>query len=236
MKARDIMTFPVGTVRPDFSIEEVARIFVQRRISGAPVMTDEGKLVGMITERDLMYRDELGTQHPHPYWYLEYAGKDHLAAEYVKARAKRVADVMTPNAITATSESSLNEIAALLENNAIKRVPIVENGELVGIVSRANLVQALASMPPHVDVAPSDAALRSLLLRHLADQPWADISRISVIVQNGLVELWGSVNTETQKQAVRVAAESISGVASVTDHLRIEFRESPRSTDQRATR
>lgn len=225
MKARDVMAFPVITIKPNASIEEVARIFVQRRISGAPVIADDGKLVGIVSEGDLMYRSEIGTERPHPYWYLAYAGKEQLAAEYVKARARKAEDVMTRKVITASPDSSLNDIAALLENNSIKRVPVLEYGALVGIVSRANLIQALASALAHSDIMYSDIALRTALLQHLAEQRWADASRLGVIVHDGLVELWGAVNSDVEKQAIRIAAESMEGVHAVIDHLIVESRE-----------
>jgi CBS-domain-containing membrane protein len=233
MKARDVMAFPVITVKPNSSIEEVAKTFVRHRISGAPVVDDAGKLIGIISEGDLMYRSELGTERPHPYWYLEYAGKEHLAAEYVKARARKTADLMTRKVITASPDSSLNDIAALLENNSIKRVPIVENGKLVGIVSRANLIQALTSAPARLDITPSDTTLRLKILRHLAEQLWADASRLNVIVHDGLVELWGLVDSDLEKQAVRVAAESMGGVRVVVDHLIVESREAVRKAPKR---
>ena len=225
MKARDVMAFPVITVKPNSSIEEVAKTFVQRRISGAPVVDDSGKLIGVVSEGDLMFRSEIGTERPHPYWFLEYAGKEHLAAENVKTRARRVADVMTRKVITASPDSSLNGIAALLENNSIKRVPILEYGALVGIVSRANLIQALASAQPHLDIAPSDMVLRTTFLQHLAGQRWADALLLNVIVHDGIVEFWGVVNSDAEKQATRVAAESMEGVHAVIDHLIVEPRE-----------
>lgn len=222
MKARDVMACPVVTVMPGFSIEEVAKTLVQRRISGAPVVDGNGNLVGIISEGDLMYRVEIGTRRPHPYWYLEHAGKEHLAAEYVKARAQKAADVMTRKVITASPDTSLNDIAALLESNSIKRIPIVEKGELVGIVSRSNLIQALTSAPVRLDITPADTALRLKLLRHLAEEPWAETSRLNVIVRDGVVELWGVVESDVEKQAVRIAAESMDGVRAVIDHLSVE--------------
>ncbi len=233
MKARDVMAFPVITVKSNSLIVDVAKTFLQRRISGAPVIDDDGKLVGVITEGDLMYRSEIGTERPHPYWFLEMAGKETLAAEYVKAHARKVADVMTRKVITASPDSSLNEIAALLENNSIKRVPIIENGELVGIVSRANLIQALASAQPHLDIAPSDMVLRTTFLQHLAGQRWADALLLNVIVHDGLVEFWGVVNSDAEKQATRVAAESMEGVRAVIDHLIVKPREAVGKTPER---
>ena len=233
MKARDVMAFPVITVKLGSSIEEVAKAFVQRRISGAPVVDESGKLVGIVSEGDLMFRSEIGTERPHPYWYLEYAGKEHLAAEYVKARARKVADIMTRKVITASPDTSLNDIAALLENNSIKRVPVIENGELVGIVTRANLIQALTSAPARLDIAPSDTMLRIKILRHLAEQLWADASRLNVIVHDGLVELWGAVDSDSEKQAARVAAESMEGVRTVIDNLIVEPRGAARKAPER---
>lgn len=219
MKARDVMTFPVITVRPEASVVEVAKTFVQSRISGAPVLDRDNKLVGMISEGDLVYRSEIGTERAHPYWYLEYAGKEHLAAEYVKARARKVADLMTPNVITASPEASLNEIANLLESNAIKRVPIVESGQVVGIVSRGNLLQALASVPAELAVEPSDRQIREALRWHLSNEHWADASRLNILVHHGQVKLWGRVNSDAEKRAIRVAAESMKGVRAVIDNL-----------------
>lgn len=233
MKARDVMAFPVVTVKPAASIVEVAKTFVHHRISGAPVVDDARKLVGVISEGDLMYRSEIGTERPHPYWYLEYAGAEHLAADYVKARGRKASDVMTRKVIVASPDASLNDIAALLENNSIKRVPIVENGELVGIVTRSNLIQALTSAPARLDIAPSDTIIRLKLLRHLVEQPWTEASRLNVIVHEGLVELWGAVNSDVEKRAVRVAAESIEGVHAVIDHLIVEQRGAARYAPER---
>ena len=145
MKARDVMVSPVITVKPSSSVKEVAKTFLERRISAAPVVDDQGKLVGIVSEGDLMHRAEAGTERHRSWWLRALTAEETLAAEYVKAHARKVADVMTRDVITATADTPLHEIAALLEKNSIKRVPVVKNGQLVGIVSRANLVQAVAS-------------------------------------------------------------------------------------------
>ena len=134
-KARDVMVSPVITVKPSSSVKEVATTLLERRISAVPVVDDHGKLVGIISEGDLMHRSEAGTERQRSWWLLGWTGDETLAAEYVKAHARKVADVMTRNVITATPETPLQEIAALLEKNAIKRVPIVKDDQLVGIVS-----------------------------------------------------------------------------------------------------
>jgi CBS domain-containing protein len=227
MFARDVMVAPVITVKPYSTIKAVADLFWKRRISGAPVVDDNGKIVGMITEGDLVYRSELKTDRPHPYWFLQAAGKETLATEYAKSHAKHVSDVMTKSVVTASPDTSLSEIASLMEKNFIKRVPIVASGQLVGIVTRANLVQALASAPRELDFTLSDSTIRSKLLAELNKQPWAVASRLNVIVHGGIVELWGTTSSEAEKEAFRVAAESSPGVCGVGNHLRVVPAEPP---------
>src|SRR5271166_3907831 len=140
MKARDVMTLGVFTVKPTMSVKDVARLFVEQRISAVPVVDDQRKIVGIVSEGDLVHRSEISTQRRHPWWLVLMAGDEGLAAEYIKAHAKRVADIMTRKVITAEPDTPLQEIAAMLERYGIKRLPIVRNGQLVGIVSRANLV------------------------------------------------------------------------------------------------
>ena len=237
MKARDVMVSPVITVKPDSLVKDVAKIFLERRISGAPVIDDQGKLAGIVSEGDLVYRSEIGTQRSHPYWFLEMAKPETLAAEYVKAHARTVADIMTRDVITATPITSLNEIAGLFERHAIKRVPIIENGQLVGIVSRANLIQAVASSSPKEFGIPlADSTIRSKLLSHLNEQRWAKTSRLNVIVSDGVVNLWGITSSDVEKQAIRVAAESIPDVCAVNDHLVVQPVEVPVKERDIATR
>ena len=142
-----------------------------------------------------------------------------LAAEYVKAHARKVADVMTRDVITATADTPLHEIAALLEKNSIKRVPIVKNGQLVGIVSRANLIQAVASTRKGLEIPLSDTTIRDKLLAHLKGQTWAHTLLLNVTVNGGVVDLWGITRSDAERKAIRVAAESTPGVSAVNDNL-----------------
>jgi len=142
-----------------------------------------------------------------------------LAAEYVKAHARKVADVMTRDVITATADTPLHEIAALLEKNSIKRVPIVKNGQLVGIVSRANLIQAVASTRKGLEIPLSDTTIRDKLLAHLKGQTWAHTLLLNVTVNGGVVDLWGITRSDAERKAIRVAAESTPGVFAVNDNL-----------------
>lgn len=219
MKARDVMVSPVITVKPSSSVKEVAKTLLEKRISAVPVVDDAGKLVGMISEGDLMHRSEAGTERQRSWWLRLMAGDDVLAADYVKAHGRKVADVMTRNVITATPDTPLDEIAVLLEINSIKRVPIAKDGRLVGIVSRANLVQAVASMPKGLEIPLSDSVIRDKLLAHLKAQPWAHTGLLNVTVNDGVVNLWGIKSSETERRAIRVAAEATPGVRAVNDHL-----------------
>ena len=183
-------------------------------------MTDDsGKLVGIVSEGDLMHRSEAGTERQRSWWLRLMAGDDMLAADYVKAHGRKVADVMTRNVITATPAMPLDEIAILLEMNSIKRVPIVEDGQLVGIVSRANLVQAVASAPKGLEIPLADSAIRDKLLAHLKAQPWAHTGLLSVTVSDGVVYLWGITSSDAERKAICVAAETTRGVRAVNDHL-----------------
>lgn len=219
MKARDVMVSPVITVKPSFSVKEAAQIFIDRRISAVPVVDDQGKLVGIVSEGDLLHRSEAGTERKRSSWLMLLTGNDTLAAEYVKAHARKVADVMTRKVITATPDTPLHEIASILEKNSIKRVPIVRDGQLVGLVSRANLLQAVATARKELEIPLSDTTIRDQLLSHLGAQSWAHTSLLNVTVSGGVVDLWGITNSDAERKAIRVAAESAPGVRAVNDNL-----------------
>ena len=219
MKARDVMVAPVVTVKPYSTVKEVAKTLVDRRISAVPVVDDVGKLVGIISEGDLMHRSETGTERQYRWWIRLVEGDASLPADYIKAHGRKAADIMTQNVITAAPDTALDEVAITMEKNSIKRVPIVRDGQLVGIVSRANLVQALATMPKGLEIPLSDSQIREKLLSHLKEQPWADTHLLNVTVTDGVVSLWGIASSETDRKAIRVAAEATPGVRAVNDHL-----------------
>jgi CBS domain-containing protein len=220
MKARDVMVSPVVTVKPSASVKEVAMLLLERRISAVPVVDDQGKVVGIVSEGDLLHRAEAGTERQRSWWLRGLTGEETLAAEYVKAHARKVADVMTSPVTTATPETPLHELATLMERNSVKRVPIVEDGQLVGIVSRANLVQAVASARESLlEIPLSDANIREKLLADLQKQAWGRPWLLNVLVNDGIVDLWGVARSDAEKTAVRVAAESIQGVRAVNDNL-----------------
>ena len=222
MKAADVMVSAVISVGPSARVEEVAGTLLANRISAVPVVDEQGELLGIVSEGDLMRRAEAGTDRSRS-WWLEYlTGKQVLAAEYVKSHSHKVTDVMTRSVITAKPETPLREIAVLLERKRIKRVPIVQNGKVVGIVSRANLLQALAGMPPKNAAAGSagDSQIRDQVLSRLNAQLWRP-SMLNVTVRHGTVDLWGFVTSDDEKKATRIAVESIPGVKAINDHLTI---------------
>lgn len=221
MKARDVMVAPVITARPDASIRSAAETFLRHRISAMPVVDENDEVVGIISEGDLLHRVEAGTEKRRPWWLRAFIESDTLADEYVKAHARKVSDVMTRQVVTASPETPLHEVAAILEKHAIKRVPIVRNNRLVGIVSRANLIQAVVSVGPTLDVPLSDSTIRDKLLAYLRSQNWAHTGLLNVTVSDGVVDLWGIVSSESERNAVRVAAEETSGVRAVNDHLKL---------------
>jgi CBS domain-containing protein len=213
------MTSPVITVKPTMSVKDVARLFLERRVSAVPVVDDQEKIIGIVSEGDLVHRSEIFTERQHPWWLVLMAGDEGLAAEYIKAHAKQIVDIMTRKVITAGPDTPLQEIAAMLEKYGIKRLPIVRDGQLVGIVSRANLVQAIATSGSKLDVPLSDTTIREKLLTHLNTQNWAHTALLNATVSGGVVDLWGYGESDTERKAIRVAAEATPGVRAVNDHM-----------------
>jgi CBS domain-containing protein len=220
MNAQDVMASRVVTVGEDATVQEVAKLLIEERISAVPVVDKAGKIVGIVTESDLMRRAEIGTERHYSGWLSLLADARTLAADYVKSHAASVKDVMTRGVKTAAPDTPLYEIAELFEKHHIKRLPIVsKSGDLVGIVSRANIIQAIASVRPRLEVSLPDAAIRSQLLDELKKQPWTQAHKLNVVVTGGIVELWGFVENEQELDAIKVAAEAIPGVNAVNDHL-----------------
>lgn len=219
MKARDVMVSPVITVNPSSTVREVAKTFVERGISAAPVLDTAGKVVGIVSEGDLLHRAETGTERRRSWWMRALAGTDNLAVDYIRSHARKISDIMSREVVMAAPETPLHEIAELMERHAIKRIPIVANGQLVGIVSRANLVQAVASTRKGLEVPLSDRTIRDKLFAQLGSQPWAHTALLNVTVAEGIVDLWGMTNSEMERKAIRVLAESTPGVCAVNDNL-----------------
>ena len=226
MRAIDVMTPNVITVDPDTSVQHLAALLSERGISGAPVVNSGGSMIGIVSEGDLLHRAELGTERrhgPRPSWWLEHYASG-LAQDYVKSHGRTVKDIMTRDVITVTEDTNLADVATLLETHRIKRVPVMRDGKVVGIVSRSNLVRALGAAmggaPTGAGASDDDRAIRQRLLAELSQQQWAGrLWAQDIIVSDGVVHLWfGSDEPEERRQAVRVAAENVPGVRGVEEH------------------
>ena len=223
MKATDVMATKVITVRPDTPVATIAEVLLANRISAVPVVNDKDVLVGIVSEGDLIHRVEAGTERHRSWWLELLTGKEILAHEFVMSYGRNAADVMTRPVISVQPDTPLGDIAALLEKHRIKRVPVASNGKIVGIVSRANLIQALVKLNREkTEASVDDLTLHSDILKQLRSKPWVDPSKISILVNNGSVELWGIVDSETEKNAIRVAVEVTPGVRQVANKLVVE--------------
>jgi CBS-domain-containing membrane protein len=221
MDAVDVMTHDVITVGEDASIIEVARLLAGQGISAVPVVDRDRRVIGMVSEGDLLHRAETGTERRRAWWLDMLAATNQLAREYVKSHAETVRDVMTRDVLSVTETTPVADIAVLLETHGIKRVPVLRDGKLVGIVSRANLVQALAmTVTEEPASAANDLALREKLLAELRNQRWAEVAPANVTVRDGVVHLWNSYASEDEKRALLAAARTIPGVRRVEDHMR----------------
>lgn len=218
MRARDVMVRAVATTTPETTVEKVARLMINLRISGVPVLDRNGRLVGIVTEGDLLRRAESGTERPRSCWSEWFSANSRLAAEYVKSHARRVEDVMTREVVSVGELATLGEIAELMETRRIKRVPVVHDGKIVGIVSRADLLQVLASGGATTADENSDRLIRERLLAELRKQEWANSAESNVVVSDGVVHFWGTVGSEEERTALRVVAENIPGVRAIEDH------------------
>jgi CBS domain-containing protein len=229
MKAKDIMTAPVVTVGPDASVREIARLLFERRISGVPVV-DKGRLVGIVTEGDLLHRHEIDTdQRRRDSWWLRLIAGDESPSEYIRSHARLAKDIMTESVITVDEKTPISKIAMIFETRGIKRVPVLRDDQLVGVVSRANLVQALATKNQGTVTVQtqSDDAIRERLLAELGHRSWWRSFTSNLIVTDGVVHYWGLFGSEDERTAARIAAENTPGVRGVEDH-RIRVGDIPR--------
>lgn len=223
MIAADIMTRAVVSVDPDLPLAEVAKLMLGRSISAVCVVGRDGRLVGMLSEGDLVHRAEIKTEKNRSWWLRVVAGDDELAAEYVKGRGRKARDVMSRPPIAVAEATPIAEIVAVLDMHRIKRVPVVRDGRVVGIVSRANLLRAFASEvsrePP--DLSDDDRTTRARLLQELGKQPWWRGRDEEIVVADGIAHLWGTVRSAEEKHALAVAAENTPGVKAVRNHVTV---------------
>ena len=220
MKAEDVMTRAVITIDPDATVLQAARLMLQHHISGLPVVDKDGRLVGVLSEGDFLRRRETKTERKRSRWLEFLMGPGRMAAEYSHSHGSKVSEVMSTDVQSVEEVAPLEDIVALMERKRIKRVPVLCGGELVGIVTRSNLMRAMVSLARGAPaVAKGDAAIRDRLLAEFSKETWAPIATVDVQVTDGVVELWGAVFDERQREALKVAAENVPGVKAVRDNL-----------------
>jgi CBS domain-containing protein len=219
MRAHQIMTRPVISVTPETTIVDAANTMLQKHVSGLPVVDAAGKLVGIISEGDFIRRSEIGTQRKRGRFLKFILGPGQEAIDFVREHGRKIAEIMTPEPVTIGEDTPLEEIVRLMEKNNVKRLPVTRGDKIVGIVSRSNLLQAVASLVREIpDPTADDDHIRNRVIDALAKNDWCPFG-LSVIVRDGIVHLSGVITEERSRQAAIVAAENVTGVNKVHDHL-----------------
>jgi CBS domain-containing protein len=220
MRAHQIMTRPVTTVSPETTIVEAANIMLKHHVSGLPVVDAADKLVGIVSEGDFLRRSEIGTQRRRGRWLSFIFGPGSTAPDFVCEHGRKISEVMTPEPFTVSEDMPLQDVVGLMEAKNVKRLPVMRGDKLVGIVTRANLLQAVASLARHVpDPTADDDHIRNRIIQAMAKQEWCPFG-LNVIVRDGIVHLSGILTDVQGRQAAIVAAENVEGVVKVHDHLR----------------
>jgi CBS domain-containing protein len=220
MQAKDVMTCHVVSIGPDATILQAAQMMLQHHISGLPVIDKAGSLVGVLSEGDFLRRSETGTVRRRSRWLEFLMGPGRIAADYVHSHGSKVSEVMTKGVKTVAEDTAVEDIVQLMERHRIKRVPVLRSGRVVGIVTRSNLMHAMVSLARSAPAAArDDNAIRGQLLALMQNEQWAPAATVNIVVRNGVVELWGMIIDERQREALKVAAENVPGVKAVKDHL-----------------
>ena len=219
MRAHQIMTRNAVTVLPETPILEAAHKMLENHVSGLPVLDASGKLVGIVSESDFLRRSEIGTQQKRPRWLQYFLSPAHSANGFIREHGRKVEDVMTRDPVVADEDTPLDELVHLMEKNGIKRLPVLRGNKLVGIITRANLLQAVASMAREIpDPTADDEHIRDRIIRALEATVWRPTG-LQVAVRNGVVHLHGLIINDSARRASIVAAENTAGVKEVHDHL-----------------
>ncbi len=216
MKVGDIMTRNVVTVPPDTPALAVARMLSDRGIAAVPVTDHWSLLLGIVSEADRIRR--LATEdRPEPMGLLRslFYDRDKAAAQYARAHAAKAEDLMTRDVITATEGMTAEHAAHLMGEHNVRRLPVVHDGMLIGIVSRADLLRALVA--PKGDG--SDEAIRTAVQAEMARLPWADAPYVFIEVHGGEVTLFGFCSSPAVRKGLVAIAAGVAGVKGVVDHI-----------------
>lgn len=228
MKAFDIMTTDVVTISPDTPVGDIADLLLEKRISGLPVVDKAGKLVGVVSEGDLIHRQEIESSQHRSWWLELLSSREERARDYAKFHGRLASDVMTKEVVSVNEDTEISDIAALLESKRIKRVPVCRDGKLVGVISRANLIQALSIAWKKSDpkqASADDRRIRAALSDELRKAHLTDTRHLNYLVDKGIVHLWGIVGSDDERRALRAAAANIDGVQDVHDDLDVQTHE-----------
>ncbi len=220
MIASDVMTRNVISVSPDATIADAVELMLERGISGLLVVDSSGTLAGIVTEGDLLRRDELGTGRRRSWWLRLIASPGRQAADFTRTHGRKVADVMTRDVLSVNAKSPLTDIVAMMEEHRVKRVPVLDGDHVVGVVSRADLLRALSvAARERGSASADDGTIRDRILDTLAHETWAPRTTLNVTVVNGVVDMWGTISNDQERRAICVIAENTPGAKKVIDHL-----------------
>jgi CBS domain-containing protein len=219
MRARDIMTKDVVTVGYNTPITEIAGLLMKHRISGLPVVTENRQVIGIVSESDLIHRAETDTEVRRNWWLAMFSDPDRMAREYTKAHGLRAEHVMSRTVVSVSEDAEAAYVADVLDRHRIKRVPVLSNGQLVGLITRSDLVRALAGVEIGKPVTRSaDAALQKALIEKIRTQSWLNPTYLVPLVNGGVVDLWGFIESDEQRKALFVLIEEVTGLRAIRDH------------------
>jgi CBS domain-containing protein len=220
LHARDVLTTDVATVTPDTPVAAIARMFADRGISAAAVTDADGTLLGIVTESDIIRRLADEDEQPSG-WIARLLESPAAKAErYARSHGVKAGAVMTTELVTVGPEESAAHVAHLMEEHHIRRVLVTQNGRLVGMVTRSDLVRALVSQQLQVAGEPSDEEIHRAVVDEMRKAPWADAALIAVHVKDGTVEFFGYSPSASVSRALRVLAENVPGVKAVVEPTR----------------
>jgi CBS domain-containing protein len=219
MNVADVMVHDVISVAPETPVAKIAELLLRRGISAALVIDARGRLVGIVSEGDLIRRREIGTARETSWWLRAFSRAETVADLYVRSRGLTAEDVMTRDLVTVTENTPLAEAAERMESFLVKRLPVMRDDSVVGVVSRTDLVRAVAaagSLPAgHQD----DGAIRRDLERTLEKESWFGEQKVGITVHDHVVYLWGQVSSPVQLRALELLSRGVTGVMDVKCHV-----------------
>ena len=220
MKALEAMTKDVITVGPSTAVRDIATLLVRHRISAVPVVSEDGRVIGIVSQTDLGHRSETETEKRRKWWLELFADANTKARDYIKSHGIVAQDVMTRFIVSVSKDAHLSEVAEILDTHRIRQVPVMQDGRLVGMISRADLVRKLAEVTITAPaVRPANGPLQKAIWERVRAERWLDAALVNIVVRDGVVELWGAVATDEQRRALRILVEGVNGVQRVEDNV-----------------